>query len=142
MKFRAGIVKLGAVGALGLGFLLVPIAANAAPSCPSGYACYWEDAAYKSDGSTTDRVQFQWYIGTFYSHYYDDYTIYHSDNTATSLWNNGRIYGTRWYDGSSFAGLSFYVPINRGDSYLGDNGVTAPGGHNDKLSSACFTPYC
>jgi len=135
--------KITLVIALATGIAMLPSVASAAPSyCDSGYACYWKDAAYKSDGYGSHVVAFQWYIGTFYSHYYDDYTIYHSDNTATSLWNNGNTFGTYWYDGSSFTGPSFYVPRARGDSYLGDSGITAPGGHNDKLSSACFTPYC
>ncbi len=121
--------------------IVVAVPAQAAPSyCPSGYACIWEDPDYKTDGVTSRVIKYEYKIyemDTFNYYWSPWHGFYWGGNNGSSAYNNGNSYGTRWYDGEYFTGVSYmYLWKGNGVSNLTSNGW------DNRIESACFTSNC
>lgn len=152
---RSSAALTAAAFAVGLSLAGVALAApaNAAPAaCPSGASCFWSDANYKTGTSTAD-VTFQNYIPNFQCWNYGPTQVAcnvltggsgNSNDTATSVYNNGNSESDYWYQGSNQSGYSFSLAIK---DYASDL-ATAIGGRsfNNVLSSGyfdfCLTTSC
>lgn len=101
--------------------------AQAAPNCPSGYACAWKDRNYLTAGSSTSRVQFENSI--------KDLTQFAGwDNQITSLYNNGNVNPTYWFTDINYGGSRLKVGLKAGYSELNTQNSL----FNDRISSAYF----
>lgn len=114
--------------------------ATAAPgNCGAGYGCMWSDPSYKSDGSNAAVIKFQYkiYETDTFSYYWSIFGGDHwGGNNASSLYNNGTTYSTKWFDGEYFTGYSKTILKGNGSSDLLNISL------DDMISSACFTSNC
>lgn len=141
---------LAAVGCLtvGGGVLAIAVPANAAApaNCASGYACWWGDSGYLTSGSTKN-VHYEYDIPDFQKWNYGQTTQFalgDSNDSASSVYNNGNTDTTYWYTDANEGGYHFTLPIKDGDSDLNNSTGAVGPGFNDDLSSAyfysCLTP--
>jgi hypothetical protein len=107
--------------------------------CPSGRACVWKDTNYKTAGSDTKHKSFSQYI--------EDYRQYSwsgqggiNDN-VTSLYNNGNLESTRWYQDIWGVGAYFTLTKKHGDGDLSNTSGYGGSGHNDWISSSFFESF-
>lgn len=134
------LVRVGGAALIAaLATMIVGTPANAAPTaCPSGYACMWKDSNYLTSGASGRRVVFEYQDYDFADNYYYWGTLgigtQWADNNATSVYNNGNLYGARWFTGANYAdsGYGYYRSKGSGNANL------AGTGYNDNISSGCF----
>lgn len=104
--------------------------------CPTGYSCQWRDGDYTTAGNP--KAHFSFFACEPYFNK-RSYGGYNGDNSTSSVSNNGRYDGSRYYVNALYGSSSFALIPGSADSTLFD----APGGgnFNDVLSSAKFTSY-
>ena len=134
--------KIAASAAMVLG-VLIGGAVTAAPAsaatsnCPSGAACIWGDTMWKTAGSDSAEVGFQYYISNYSGYTYDgSRTAY---NTASSLYNNGNTSTVRFCTGVNYSGACIDIPKKQGDGYMLDAvGTVNRLGFDDTIKSGKF----
>ncbi len=129
----AFIALVGSVGLAGA-------ASAAAGDCPSTYACIWRDANYVTGTSGTAHVKFHSCHHDFRLSNYAGTTI-NANDSASSVSNRGTVSSASFYLDTLYAGPSFTLAKGTGDGNLSDSSGNAPGGFNDKLSSAKFVSF-
>lgn len=125
------VALLGSVGLAGT-------ASAAAGDCPSAYACLWGDANYQTKGIGTAHVKFHSCHHDLRLSTYAGTTI-NANDSASSVSNRGIQSSASFYPDILYAGPPFTLAKGTGDGNLSDSSGNAPGGFNDKLSSAKFT---
>lgn len=119
----------------------VTAVASAAPAgCASGYACFWEDHSYLTDGSPYNEVRFYMYYTDF--NYLNYTTNKDAHDNVSSLYNNGNSQSIYVYKNENFGGQAFGLSKKVGDNDLSNSSGGAPGGFNDSIDSGCFTGWC
>ncbi|WP_369408638.1 peptidase inhibitor family I36 protein [Cellulomonas triticagri] len=114
-------------------------ASAAASDCPSTYACTWRDANYQTNGSGTALVKF---FACHHDFRVSNYTgMSNANDSASSVSNRGTQSSATFYVDNLYKGASFTLAKGTGDGNLSDSSGHAPGGFNDKLSSAKFSGY-
>ncbi|MFC4244606.1 peptidase inhibitor family I36 protein [Gryllotalpicola reticulitermitis] len=138
----AGLLVIGAVA----GGLLTAAPANAAVSnCPAGSACFWKDAGYKTGGSAAKNVRFTLLIADFRYWNYGPSKVTgllngNANDSASSVYNNGKQDTTHWYQGSYSSGYMFKLKPGNGDDNLSNaTGAVPTSRSNDNLSSGFFS---
>lgn len=131
---------LVAIALAGIAFI-APSAASAATTddCPSGSACWWDDALYKTNGYGTHYASFTMYSGDFSAHEYS-HTAIRADYSASSVWNSGKSNSVLFYKGTGMSGAHFTITKGHGDGNLANS--AGPTGFNDNINSGCFSYYC
>jgi len=129
-----------AVLAIAVAALAGGVAYAAPVGCATGNLCLWEDAGYETNGVQTDEA---WFSTKYSDFRYREYKPgMNAHNNASSIFNNGTIYGVYMYTNVNYGGSSFYLPKNTGDGNLSTGTSPVPLGFNDELDSGCFTSYC
>lgn len=119
-------VLSGLLGAAGLVAGAAPASAAAPADCALGLACAWADQNY-----TGRVVKFENWIGSMSKHSFND--------TATSVYNNGRTKDVLWWKDSQISGAwgfgeSYRMKKQTGNKNLG-NSTT---GWNNAISAGNF----
>jgi hypothetical protein len=109
-------------------------------NCPSGSACVWKDTNYKTAGSDTNYKSFGQYIWGYYQYSWGSGAGNINDN-VTSLYNNGNLDSTRWYQDILGGGPYFSLAKKTGDGSLANAAGNAPSGWNDRISSSYFASF-
>lgn len=131
---RVAVTALVALlGSLGL----AGTASAAAGHCPSGYTCLRGDSNYETKGVGTALVRFHSCHHDLRLSTYASTTI-NANDSASSVSNNGTQSAATFYIDILYAGSSFTLAKGTGDGNLSGSSGNAPGGYNDRLSSAKF----
>jgi hypothetical protein len=124
------------VGSVGL----AGAASAAAGDCPSAYACTWRDANYVTGTSGAAHVKFHSCHHDFRLSTYAGTSI-NANDSASSVSNRGTQSSATFYVDNLYTGTSFTLAKGTGDGNLSDASGNAPGGFNDRLSSAKFVTF-
>ena len=120
-------VMAGAAVTVGLvaGGAIVATPAQAAQSdCQLGYACNWRDTNYGAF-----MTPFQYDI--------DNYGYFGMHDNISSVYNNGRSMGARFWENNGFTGAYFNLPLKAADSQMHDGSGYAPN-WGDRIDSGKF----
>jgi hypothetical protein len=136
--FKRSIMGVFAVFmAVGASWMVVTPAANAT-DCPSGHSCFWRDTGYVTDGITSRRIKFEFYIPNFGNWVYPN-TNSSGANSASSVSNEGNFERSYWYTGTSCSTFAFSLGVNRGDGDLTNStGEVETSAYNNQLESGAF----
>lgn len=131
-----------AIGVVGIGLVasvaVAPGAMAGQAGCASGYACFWEDSNYKTDGSAYNEVRFFLKYTDFSYLYY--YGSKNAHDNVSSLYNNGNSETITVYKDTNLGGQAFSVSVQ---SYDGDlSNAYGYQGFNDEIDSGCFSSQC
>lgn len=133
-KSRLAAVFVGAVMVLA-GVAAVAAPASAATSnCPTGSLCIWGDSGFRTDGTDSALVSFASYIPNYSTWNYSGKPI-NANNSASSIYNNGRVETAFMYNNTYKTGFMFSIP--RGNS----NSNLLWAGQNDKISSGYYASF-
>jgi hypothetical protein len=108
--------------------------------CPSGRACVWKDTNYATAGSGTNHKSFSQYLTNYVGYSWASGQGGINDN-VTSLYNNGTLESTRWYEHSWGGGKYFTLDRREGDGNLANTSGYGGSGHNDWISSSYFESF-
>lgn len=139
LKKIAGVVGATAVASVGLVAVGVAAEGASATTCANNRACLWEDYTYETNGSTTDRFQFQQWAPRLSQHYYSGTSLRPNDN-ASSAHNNDDSRTAYFYMDPDCKGYWFQKPPNSTDANF-NNGSPGPQNFNDELSAVAFGSY-
>jgi len=134
----------GVAMALAVGGAAAAQPAEAATSnCASGYACLWRDNDYRTNGSGSGWMSFQYSVSNLSGWYYNGFShtgTYSADNSATSIYNSGNELRACFYQdavsGGKWQSGPFCLPLKAGRNNLATS--VAPAGWNDRISAARF----
>ena len=152
-RAKLGLGALLSVVAIGVGTVGLAAPANAAApaSCDAGTACFWKDTAYKSGGDANLNMWYEHDLPNFqhwnYGHSEAFLLTGNTNDSASSIYNNGNTDTTYWYTDANRGGYYFTLPIKEGDNNLANSaGAVDTNAYNDQLSSAyfysCLIPVC
>jgi hypothetical protein len=132
-KRIAAIAAATVVGAVG-SVVGVAAPASAYPwgRCDSSFTCIWKDANFYTD-QTNRQVKFQRYIPN-YAEWNYSYTNINSNDTATSIFNNGISETAYMYRDAGKGYQLFSIPAGNSNGWL-------TGGQGDSISSGYYYTY-
>ncbi len=138
MKVRTAAATAVVIAAL-VGILGATPANAAAGDCPSGDACIWREAAYVTGTNGRDYIRFAQSIYNYIPQTYRDGGS--GNDTADSVYNNGRYESVRFYEHWFHGGQYFTLTKGTGDNNLNNTtGAVAQNWH-DRVSSGYFASF-